>query len=301
MKGYRRLIPSLTALVDFEAVARLKSFTLAAEELGVTQAAVSRQIKLLEDTLNLQLFRRLHRSLALTEEGLLLFSIMSESLQKIAGTFDSLRFTEREQELVVLATASFSHFRVLPRLPALYRMHPELKLRLTTQMFTGDLRYNEVDIAIRFGSGNWGDGTATFLFNELVLPVCSPSWLEAHNAPQSMQELCDAPLIDYDSTSEGWMGWDEWFGALGVARKRRNYVLRCSLYTDAIQAALQGQGIVLAWGKMLEDILDAGQLVPLTGASVTLSDGYYAVIPHGRHITPAIEAVISWLRGDSAK
>jgi DNA-binding transcriptional LysR family regulator len=300
MKGYRRLIPSLNALVDFEAVARLKSFTLAADELGVTQAAVSRQIRFLEDAMKLQLFHRLHRSIALTKEGEALFLVTSESLQKIAGTFDSLSSNTREQEFAILATAAFSQFRILPRLPLLKRSQPQLKLRLTTQMFTADLRHNEVDIAIRYGSGSWRDGHSTLLFNEEVVPVCSPSWLEAHGEPQSLQDISDAPLIAYDSTSEGWMGWEDWFDAVGIKRNRLNYALRCSLYTDAIQAALQGQGVVLGWRRMLGDMLTSGRLVPLGEACVKMTDAYYAVVPHGHAVTPAVDAVIEWLREEPA-
>ncbi|VWB56241.1 LysR family transcriptional regulator [Burkholderia lata] len=114
-KGYRRLIPSVTALVEFEAVARLGSFTLAAHELGVTQAAVSRQIKFLEELLGTRLFHRLHRSIALTDEGEALYRVVAESMQKIAGVFDRLASGPVRQELVLAATSAFSHFRLLSR------------------------------------------------------------------------------------------------------------------------------------------------------------------------------------------
>ncbi|KAF1035284.1 MAG: HTH-type transcriptional activator AmpR [Burkholderia lata] len=148
-KGYRRLIPSVTALVEFEAVARLGSFTLAAHELGVTQAAVSRQIKFLEDLLGTRLFHRLHRSIALTGEGDALYRVVAESMQKIAGVFDRLASGPVRQELVLAATSAFSHFRLLSRLAALKAAQPELQLRLATLMFTADLRHNEIDVAVR--------------------------------------------------------------------------------------------------------------------------------------------------------
>ena len=297
-KGYRRLIPSVTALVEFEAVARLGSFTLAAHELGVTQAAVSKQVKFLEDTLAIRLFERLHRSIKLTGEGEELYLVVAESMQKIAGVFDRLASRTARQELVLAATSAFSHFRLLPRLLSLKTSQPQLQLRLSTLMFTSDLRHKEIDVAVRYGNGKWGDGTATLLFDEEVFPVCSPKWLESQPMPESLQALAEAELIESDSTSEGWMGWDEWFRAVGHVPNRLDFTLRCSLYTDAIQAARFGQGIALGWGRLVHDLLIAGELVKLPLATLKVSDSYFIFVPHGRTITPAIDGLIDWLRED---
>ncbi|SAK57382.1 LysR family transcriptional regulator [Caballeronia fortuita] len=298
VKGYRRLIPSVTALVEFEAVARLASFTRAAHELGVTQAAVSRQVKYLEDRLGVRLFHRLHRSIALTDEGEALYLVVAESMQKIAGVFDRLASGPAQPELVLAATSAFSQLRLLPRLPALRAAKPDLQLRLSTQMFTADLRHKEIDAAVRFGNGSWPDGSSTLLFDEEVFPVCSPGWLEAHAAPATLDALATAPLIESDSTSEGWMTWDEWFRTVGTRPVRLNFALRCTLYTDAIQASRYGQGIALGWGRLLHDLIGAGELVRLPLASFKTSDSYYLVVPHGRTITPAIEVLIDGLRQD---
>jgi DNA-binding transcriptional LysR family regulator len=298
-KGYRRLIPSVTALVEFEAVARHSSFTLAADELGVTQAAVSRQVKFLEETLGTRLFNRLHRSIELTDQGEALYLVVAESMQKIAGVFDRLSSGPVQQELVLAATSAFSHFRLLPRLASLKTAQPNLQLRISTQMFTADLRPKEIDVAVRFGNGRWGDGSATLLFDEEVFPVCSPEWLKSRGTPQSLQEVANAALIESDSTSEGWMGWEDWFHALGFRPVRLNFALRCSLYTDAIEAARYGQGIALGWARLVHDLIEAGELVRLPVASLKVVDSYYVVVPHGRTITPAIDGLIDWLRQDS--
>ncbi|WP_413657482.1 LysR substrate-binding domain-containing protein [Paraburkholderia phenoliruptrix] len=298
-KGYRRLIPSVTALVEFEAVARHQSFTLASNELGVTQAAVSRQVKFLEETLGTRLFERLHRSIELTPDGEALYLVVAESMQKIAGVFDRLSSGPVEQELVLAATSAFSHFRLLPGLAALKQEQPHLQLRISTQMFNADLRPKEVDIAVRFGNGRWGDGTATWLFDEEVFPVCSPAWIESRGMPESLHDVASAALIESDITSEGWMGCDAWFRAVGFTPVRLNYALRCTLYTDAIDAARRGLGIALGWGRLVSGFIAAGELVRLPVASYATSDSYYVVIPHGRTINPAIEAVIAWLRSDA--
>lgn len=300
-KGYRRLIPSVTALVEFEAVARLGSFTLAAHELGVTQAAVSRQVKFLEETLGVRLFHRLHRAIELTAEGQELYLVVAESMQKIAGVFDRLTNAPAKQELVLAATSAFSHFRLLPRLASLKKVLPDLQLQLTTQMFTADLRHKEIDAAVRFGDGAWADGSATFLFDEEVFPVCSPKWLTLRGTPESLQDVANASLIESDATSEGWMRWEEWFHAVGFRPLRLSFALRCTLYTDAIQAARYGQGIALGWGRLVHDLLNAGELVRLPVESFKTPDSYFIVVPHGRTVTPGIEGLIEGLREDSVE
>jgi DNA-binding transcriptional LysR family regulator len=297
-KGYRRIIPSLTALVEFEAVARLGSFTLAASELGVTQAAVSRQVRQLEETLGVRLFHRLHRSNALTSEGEALYLVVAESMQKIAGVFDRLATGVETRELVLASTAPFSQLRLLPRLAKLRHLDPPLQLRLTTQMFTSDLRHVEVDVAVRYGDGNWGDGTSTLLFDEEVFAVCSPAFLRENPRPQTLEELAKLPILTSDSTYEGWMDWEEWFRTVGYRPARLDYVLRCSLYTDAVQAACYGQGVALGWGRLVHDLVARGELVRLDVATATPTDAYYVVVPHGRSITPAVTQIIDWLRGE---
>lgn len=297
-KGYRRIIPSMTALVEFEAVARLSSFTNAASELGVSQAAVSRQVKFLEDTLSVKLFHRLHRSISLTSEGESLYLVVADSMQKIAGVFDRLSTGVEQREIVLASTAAFSQLRLLPRLANLRSLEPSLQLRLTTSMFTADLRHNEVDVAIRFGDGSWGDGSSTLLFDEEVFPVCSPRWLESNKGPESLEELARLPLIESDSTSEGWMGWEEWFNSVGHRPSRLSYSLRCSIYTDAVQAARYGQGIALGWGRLVHDLLVSGELVRLKTATSKPVDSYFLIVPHGRSITFSVPALIQWLRDD---
>jgi DNA-binding transcriptional LysR family regulator len=136
------------------------------------------------------------------------------------------------------------------------------------------------------------------LFDEEVFPVCAPDWLRHHGLPESLDAVAGAPLIESDSTSEGWMTWEEWFGAVGHRPLRLNFALRCSLYTDAIHAARFGQGIALGWGRLVHDLIEAGELARLPVAAFRAADSYYAVVPHGRTITPAVEALIGWLRGD---
>ncbi|MFG0533735.1 LysR substrate-binding domain-containing protein [Pseudomonas sp. yb_2] len=295
-RGYRRIIPSMTALLEFEAVARNSSITLAARELGVTQAAVSKQIRILEENIGVQLFQRLPRGVRMTSEGQTLFAVMSESLQKVAAVFDRLSEGSGEQQLVLSTTATFSHLRVMPRLSSLQAAMPHIRLRLATQMFTGDLRSHDVDLMVRYGNGRWADGSALHLFDEEVFPVCSPAWLARNSVPSSVEELYDADLLDAEATTEGWMTWPTWFRALGANPPKLHYRLHCQLYTDTIQAALHGHGVALGWGRMLDHLLASGELVRLTDLVIKPKEAYYLVVPKGRDTTRTIMGLAEWLR-----
>ncbi|SCW55689.1 MULTISPECIES: LysR substrate-binding domain-containing protein [unclassified Pseudomonas] len=299
VKGYRRLIPSMTALLEFEAVARLASFTLAAQELGVTQAAVSKQIRLLEDTLQTKLFHRLHRSIKLTHEGYVLHLVVAESIHRMASVFDKIAEGIGEQEITIACTEAFSHLRILPRLIALRTLQPKLKLRLLTQQVSPSSYRDDVDLAIRFGNGKWEDGSAIFLFDEEVFPVCAPAWLAANAAPSSVTDFLDTALIDSDSTLEGWMTWNRWCRELGDMRPKLNYSFRCSSYNDAIEAAIQGHGIALGWSRLIAHRLNSGELIRITPYVVKPKDAYYLVIPSGRKPEPITQALIDWLCDDS--
>ncbi|OUM22576.1 LysR family transcriptional regulator [Pseudomonas putida] len=295
-KGYRRIIPSMTALLQFEAVARLNSFTQAAIELGVTQAAVSKQIKALEENLGALLFHRSHRSICLTEGGEILFASISESLQRVASAFDKITHISHHQEIVLGSTAPFSQLRIMPRLNALADALPQVQLRLATQMFTGDLRKRDYDLDVRYGNGQWEDGEAILLFEEEIYPVCAPAWLARHTLPVTLEALADAGLLDADSTSEGWVDWPGWFRELGLARAAPRYNLRCSLYTDAINAALAGYGIALGWGRLVEHLVSSGALVRLEPFTVRTREAYYIVVPHGRPALAHTRAIAQWLQ-----
>ena len=298
VKGYRRLIPSMTALMEFEAVARLSSFTLAAQELGVTQAAVSKQIKYLEETLGTKLFHRLHRAIKLTSEGYLLYSVVSESMQRMASVFDKISEGVPEQELVLACTAAFSQLRILPRLASLRVSQPMLQLRLIN-ILNPDVSLQDVDIAVRFGNGKWEDGTSIYLFDEEVFPVCSPAWLATHPAPLSVDDFLHVDLIDSETTLEGWMTWNSWFKELGNRRPKMNYSLRCSSYNDSVQAALRGYGIALGWNRLLGPMLLSGELVRISPYVFKPKDAYYLIVPSGREITPLVQDLVDWLQDES--
>ena len=295
VSGLRRRLPPLTALVTFEAAARLRSFTRAAAELGVTQAAVSRQIHLLEDALGFPVFRRLHRRIELTEKGQTLANAASAALNLVADAVAEVTDNSAQDELVISASVGFSHFWLLPRISRFSREQPDIKLRIVAQDELVDLGRGEVDLTIRYGNGLWPDGRSLLLFRDEVYPVCSADYLQAHSPIGDLDQLVRHPLIMHQSHDPVWTGWEAWLSAFGAEMPRRGARMVCSSFTDSIYAALAGQGIALGWARLIPDLIDQRRLVRLTTHVATTSDGYHVVLPHRAKPKPVTALFLDWL------
>lgn len=294
MEGFRRRIPSMTSLVVLEAAARRSSFSKAADELGVTQAAVSRQIQGLERELGFALFHRLHRRVELTERGRTLSGVLSQSLNLIAQTLANVRAQSAEGELVIGATIAFTQLWLLPRLSEFRRLHPDTEIRLVTQDTPIDLDRDMVDVAIRYGDGTWPDGRGVILCEDDLFPVCSPAYAATRRLPETVGELVDHALLDYEPANPGWIGWKEYLAAFSTARPGRA-VMRLSYYTDVIHAALAGHGIALGWNRLVEDLLQQGRLVRVTDAHMRTRGAYFVVVPSREAPKPNADAFVEWL------
>lgn len=300
MSGFRRQLPSMTALVVFEAAARRMSFTKAAEELGITQAAVSRQVQALEQTLGFPLFRRLHRSIELTERGRVLSKSMSESLGAITRTVRSLTEEKKAGELVIAASVAFSHFWLLPKISDFRRINPQVRLKIVSQDSNVNLQREDIDIAIRYGDGHWPDGKAIALFSDDVFPVCSPEYLASRGSPDCVADLTRHNLIASDSQDASWIGWDEWLGAFGHGGDPRHVTLSCSFYTDAIHAAMRGEGIALGWHRLVHDLLARNQLVRVSAESLRTREAYFIVLKKSQQAKREVEPFMRWIRSETS-
>ena len=295
MEGFRRRLPSMTSLVVLEAVARRLSFTQAAAELNVTQAAVSRQIHALEQELGFPLFRRLHRRVELTERGRMLAQVLSQSFALIDQTLTSVRSQSEADELAIRASVAFTQLWLLPRISEFRRRHPDTKIRLITQDAPLDLERDQVDVAIRYGDGAWPDGRSVLLCEDDLFPVCSPDYAAAHRLPDTAQGLLAHPLVDYEASNPGWIGWKEWLAAFAADRPARP-MLRLSYYSDVIHAALAGHGIALGWNRLIEDLLAQGRLRRVTDLRLHTRGAYFVVIPNRESPKPNVHAFVAWLR-----
>lgn len=301
MPNLRRSIPSMSALATFEAAARLSSFTNAAAELGVTQAAVSRQIKLLEDDLNIRLFVRANRRVVLTAEGAALATNVSNAFGSMAEMIETIRQPVAENVVQIGASLAFSHFWILPRLTAFRLQHPEIKLKLIADDSITDLRRDKLDVAFRFGKPPFADAKSLASTPDEVFPVCSPSLLGAYAMTARDADLLKLPLIASDIVNPSWLTWRAWAQGLGmsiaVGQASDRSVLRFNHYTDTIQAAVNGQGVALGWSTLLRGHLQEGRLVRLGQQSLTLDERYHLLVPLGRPQSGSASIFADWVTG----
>jgi DNA-binding transcriptional LysR family regulator len=299
MQNLRRSTPSMSALATFEAAARLSSFTQAAAELGVTQAAVSRQIKLLEDDLNVRLFVRANRKVVLTTQGAALASTVSPAFASMAEMIETIRQPFLADTVTVGATLAFSHFWILPRLADFRAAHPDVKLKLIADDSVTDLRRDRLDVAIRFCKPPFADAHSIAARPDEVFPVCSPKLLERHGVAADMVNLLGLPLIAADLVNPAWLTWRSWGQGTAqgpdLTKASDRSRLRFNHYTDTIQAALNGEGVALGWAALLAGHLDEGRLVRLGQHSVVMDEKYHVLVPTGREPSRSTKLFLDWL------
>lgn len=304
MANLRRSISSLGALSTFEAAARLSSFTQAASELGVTQAAVSRQIKQLEAELNTALFVRAHRRVELTPQGLALSSVLSDSFHRIAEMIETIRQPLVADSVSVGATLAFTHFWLLPRLSEFRAAHPDIKLRLVADDGLADLRRDRLDLVVRYGKPPFDDAHSIISLADEVFAVASPDLLARLGMAADTADLPKMPLLSSDWVDPSWLSWRAW-GKLAEAppalgRASDLSRLRFNHYTDMIHAALHGEGVALGWATLISRDLAAGRLVRLGPARVVLEERYHLLEPQGRPPSRAASLFRDWLRAQFA-
>jgi DNA-binding transcriptional LysR family regulator len=296
MPHIRRRITALGALVTFEAAARLGGFTAAAKEMGVTQAAVSRQVSALEDDLGARLFTSAHRRVDLTAAGSALALAVGQSFERIAETVEAIRQPGASATLTVSATLAFSHFWLLPRLSSLLADHPEIKLRVLSQDLPVDLRDGTVDVALRYGTPPYRDGDVAASMSDEIFPVCSPAMLARLDPDRLEPWPAKLPRIDNEASDASWLTWRRWFALTDPDRVPQAGALRFSHYNDAVYAAIDGQGVVLGWRTLLQRPLADGRLVRLGSCSVTPEEAYCVVLPGRSPYRPHVDTFVSWMQ-----
>lgn len=293
-----RRLPPLTALRAFEAAARHMSFAKAAEELFVTPAALSYQIKSLEEHFGLALFRRLNRAVELTEAGRLLAPGVAEAFGRLA---EAARAVERSRDtgaLTLTAGPGFTAKWLAPRFFAFASAHPGIELRFVASLRLMDFDRDGIDAAIRFGITVEEGLFHEELTPDWVTPMCSPPVAAGLAAPA---DLAGRPLIHDDSLGHlgGPGGWEAWFRAAGLGEVPRGGS-RFSQADHAIDAALAGAGVVLGRGSLAERDLAAGHLVAPFRLALEPAPRYRFVCPAGQETAPHIRTLRAWLRAEIA-
>jgi LysR family transcriptional regulator, glycine cleavage system transcriptional activator len=304
MMTRRRPRLSLDLLRGFRSAARHLSFTRAARELNVTQPAISREIKTLEEQLGQPLFRRVSRALQLTQAGEELFHTADEALELLDAATERLAGAGRTP-LAVTTTPALASTWLAPRLVQFARRHPDVDVRVLASNDMVDIAREHVDVAIRYVPP-WADvPNGELLVDYAIFPVCAPAYLRESGRPLATPgDLAHHVRLDYETVLYGktWYDWGHWFDALALRPVRPAGTLRFSHYDMAIEAALEGGGVAIGKWPHLASHLRAGALrAPLGRDWIARLGGFHVVVARDAEERDAVTAFVAWLRAETRR
>jgi LysR family glycine cleavage system transcriptional activator len=292
----RRKIPSLQALACFEAAARHESYTRAAQELALTQGAVSRQITALESFVGVALFKRTRHGVSLTERGRNYARQVAPRLTALEqDTLDVMSTQGRGSVLELAAIPTFATRWLIPRLPVLKARHPDLTVHIDTRTRPFMFADTRFDAALFAGTpeqvANWAGTQAVKLLDEDVLPVCSPTWLKGQPS-LSPQAIADLPLLQQSTRP---LAWRQWFEAQGVVAPQALAGSRFELFSMTAAAAVHGMGLALVPRLLVSDELARSDLMLACSQPLAGARAYYLVLPEGKDNPPVTQLFKDWL------
>jgi LysR family glycine cleavage system transcriptional activator len=291
-----RRLPALNALKSFEAAARHESFTRAAEELCVTQGAVSHQVKALEEELGLKLFNRERQRLVITEAGREYLAVVRDALDRIAVGTERLLQRQSAGALTISISPDFAAKWLVHRLGRFSEAHPDIDLRVSASLHHVDFAREDVDIAVRHGDGNWTGLHVERLCAEQLFAVCSPKLVSGRQRLTKPADVLKFPLLHLDARSD-WSNWLEAAGVVGADVAHGPILNRASMVIDA---AVDGQGIGLARTSLAAWDLINGRLIKPFDVALRLSKTYWIVCPKATAALPKITTFRDWLRAEAA-
>jgi LysR family transcriptional regulator, glycine cleavage system transcriptional activator len=300
----RKRVPrlSLDLLRGFRAAARHLSFTRAAQELFVSQPAISREIKTLEEQLGKPLFRRVNRSLQLTQAGQELYSAVEEGLALIDDA--TMRVAGAWRSLSVTTTVALASTWLTPRLPRFAELHPEIDMRFVGSNDAVDLAREHIDVAIRYVALTAPPPSRDKLFDYEQFPVCAPKLAASRTRPlRAPEDLAKHVVLDFETVVYGrpWYDWDHWFSLMKLQSAKGARWLRFSHYDQVIEAAINGSGVAVGKSPHLRELLRSGKLVaPLGAASVAQAGAFYIEVASSAQ-RDAVEPFIAWLHEEAAR
>jgi len=296
MQSLKRLLPSASALVVFEAAGRHENFSRAAEELTMTQAAVSYAVRTLESQLGVPLFHRSHRAVALTETGARFHADVSAGLARIQKSAEQIRAKGREANVTLSASSAFASMWVLPRMPKLREDLPDIDLRIHASVRDLELDEEGIPLGIRGGDpAAWPNYHAALLAPEVVNAVASPAFIESHGMPKTFAELAQLRLIHLEEPARVACDWKEWFESAGHEYRPQSRPLTINDYVLVIQAALAGEGVALGWQHLIQRQMASGALVPVSSHVFETGTDFYVVWPRSRELSTPAKKVRDWL------
>jgi LysR family transcriptional regulator, glycine cleavage system transcriptional activator len=295
----RTLLP-LNALRVFEAAARHLSFTRAADELAVTPAAVGQHIRALEDLLGVVLFIRTARALQLTPEATRALPALRDGFLRFEEAVASMQAAQNNHVLTISVAPSFASKWLVPRLDAYLHGKPDMQVRVLATDKLTDFAQENIDLALRYGPGDYADVVSEKLMDESVVAVAAPALAKTLKAPKDLAAaalLHDDSLLDDPQASS----WDMWLQAAQVEGVNPKRGLRFNLSAMAIEAAVAGKGVVLAKAQLAEADIAAGRLVPLFGKNGgrAASFAYWMVAPAPQWQQKKVKAFVAWLKAQA--
>ena len=287
----------LAGLRGFEASARLLSFTLAAEELNLTQSSISRQIKTLEDQVGKPLFRRRIRHLELTTAGQRLYRVVHACLGDIDRTVTELRGSAQRKRITLTTFASFASLMLVPRLAHFSEKHPGVDIRIDAVDEVRDLENDNIDVAIRYCRNDHAPRGAVMLLDEQLTPALSPALLARIGPLRKPRDLARATFLvqDHLAPYDEFHSWERWFAHVGQAAPSDAPTISMNFTYQAVEAAVRGQGVMLAPVVYIRELVKRGELVCPFPMRMDSPHGYYMIVNRNSGSLPHVEAFTRWL------
>ncbi|MFZ1511485.1 MAG: LysR substrate-binding domain-containing protein [Tabrizicola sp.] len=296
MENLRNLLPSINSLVVFEAAGRLGSFTGAARELRMTQAAVSYAIHRLEDHLATALFLREHRRVRLSEAGARFHADVSIGLSHIQRSAHDLRTVATGGHVTLSCSTAFAAFWMVPRMARLRADLPHIDLRIQTADRDLDLMGEGIPLAIRGGNpADWPQYQAAPLAAEEIYPVCGAGYLAGRDCPRLAADFLGHQLIHLEEPHRSAATWRDWFASAGIGGRQVPKGLQINDYVLVVQSVIAGQGIALGWRHLVEGLVSQGVLVRLSDHALTTTMNFHVIWPRAATLSRAALEVRDWL------
>ena len=295
MRELRRLVHSPHHLFVFEVCGRLLSFTRAAEELGVSQPAVSLAIRQLETAIGQELFERRHRAIRLTEAGERFYNEVSLSLERLLQAAREVNRGGGEHLVTLSISTAFANYWVMPRMTRLHRSHPNIDLRLQVVDKDVDLEYENVSLGIRRGRGGWPGYDSAAIAREELFAVASPSYLASNPRPKSIEDLLQHQFIHLEEPFRPRPRWLDWFQSFGVDFVDKGEGLRLNDYALVIQAAMAGEGIAMGWRHVTDSLIQKRLLVPVLPQSWKTSEEFHLIWSDRTELSESAQQVRDWI------
>jgi len=296
------LLPPLNSLRAFEAVGRYLSFSKAADELNVTPGAISQQVRGLEDFLEIKLFKRRNRSIVLTDSGQVFLPLLSDGFAGISAAVDSVRRSQGDEPLTISAAPSFTAKWLIPRLCKFQALHPEIDVRIDASSRLVDFAREDIDVGIRFGTGEVEGLDSIYLFSYDLIPVCSPDLMHEGKAVHDLSDIRHHTLLhsqdtDFDPSFPDWAMWLATAGVDDVDASRGMFFSQGEM---VIEAAIEGQGIALGASVMVAGAIESGRLVQPFETRLPVRLSFHLITTRQKWDNPKISAFRQWILDESA-